>query len=292
MNWSRLALVLAILGLGFAIGFAAKRNTGNQDAPAVSDPADPLAALEARTREAPDDASAWAALGGGHFDAGAFDKAVSAFARAASLSPQTAMFHSSLGEARVMASRHDPMPDAARRDFERALAIDPKDPRGRYFMAVAKDLAGDHAGAIDDWLALLADTPAGAPWEADLRRTIEQVAKINGIALGNRLGRISQPPPHMPVAARAIPGPSAQDLKAASAIPPQEQRQMAEAMVERLEARLKADPANADGWIMLIRSRITLGQPGKAGQALDQAIAANPAQAASLREQAATLGVR
>ena len=73
---------------------------------------------------------------------------------------------------------------------------------------------------------------------------------------------------------------------------PSEQRQMAEGMVARLEGKLKADPANVDGWIMLIRSRMTLGQPDLARAALAAAIAANPGKAAQLREQAAALGVR
>jgi cytochrome c-type biogenesis protein CcmH len=96
----------------------------------------------------------------------------------------------------------------------------------------------------------------------------------------------------MPVAARGIPGPSAQDLQAAAAIPPSEQRDMADGMVSRLESRLKGEPKNPDGWVMLMRSRMTLGQPDKASQALKEAIAANPAQAEMLRQQAAILGVK
>src|SRR3546814_14962798 len=67
---------------------------------------------------------------------------------------------------------------------------DLKEPRARYFLAVKKDLAGDHRGAIDDWFALLADTPQGAPWEPDLRRTIEQVGAIHQIEV-KTIGRAS-----------------------------------------------------------------------------------------------------
>src|SRR3546814_16145125 len=74
-----------------------------------------------------------------------------------------------------MASDSEPMPAAASEAFDKAIALDAKDPRARYFLAVRKDIGGDHQGAIDDWFALLSDTPRGAPWEADLRRTIEQV---------------------------------------------------------------------------------------------------------------------
>jgi cytochrome c-type biogenesis protein CcmH len=81
------------------------------------------------------------------------------------------------------------------------------------------------------------------------------------------------------------------DLKAAGSIPPSQQRAMAEGMVARLEGKLKANPANPDGWLMLVRSRATLGQPDKAAQALKDGVAANPGAAARLRQEAAMLGV-
>lgn len=191
-----------------------------------------------------------------------------------------------------MASARDPMPAAALEAFQRAHGLDPKDPRARYFLAVQRDLTGDHRGAVADWLALLADTPARAPWENDLRRTIEQVGKINAIDVTAQLAAVRQVPGTAPLAARAIPGPSAADLQAASAIPPSQQRTMAEGMVAKLEARLGREPADVAGWTMLMRSRMTLGQPDKAAAALRQALTANPAQTVELRQQAAVLGVR
>src|SRR3546814_6048060 len=51
----------------------------------------------------------------------------------------------------------------------------------RSFLGVQKDLEQDHEGAIASWVALLADTPPGAPWERDLLDGPHQVGKINGI---------------------------------------------------------------------------------------------------------------
>lgn len=288
------ALVLALALVGGAVAYKLLGGGGGAEPSAqelASTAADPVAALEARTRAEPGDGDAWFALGSIYFEQDRFAEAVPAFARAAEIAP-TARGWSSLGEARVMASERDPMPAAAVADFERALRLDPKDPRARYFLAVKQDLAGDHEGAIAAWLALLADTPPSAPWEADLRRTIEQVGKINKIAVTERLAAVRQPAATAPVAARAIPGPDAADLQAASKLRPAEQREMAEGMVARLEAKLRADPRNVDGWVMLIRSRATLGEPEKARAALTSAVAANPGSAAKLREQAALLGVR
>lgn len=283
----RLVMAAALLAIGFTV---VRSGIGQQQAPAEAN-TDPVAALEARTRDNPQDAEAWTELAARQFDAGRFAEAVSAYSSAIGLVPDRAALWSARGEARVMASERDPMPVAAVSDFETAFGLDPKDPRARYFLAVRQDLAGDHQGAIAAWLALLADTPPGAVWEADLRRTIEQVGKINGIEVAEELTEVKQPEPTANPALAAIPGPSAEDLARASGMRPAEQRDMAESMVARLDARLKTNPRNVEGWIMLIRSRMTLGQPDQAKAALEAAVRANPGEAAKLREAGASLGV-
>jgi cytochrome c-type biogenesis protein CcmH len=293
-SWfGKLGLRLVMAAAVIAIGVALVRGSDSERAP-VAQPAalaDPLAALEARTKENPKDGEAWTELAARYFDSGRFDLAVDAYGAAIRQAPRNAALWSARGESRVMASARDPMPAAAATDFETAFGLDPKDPRARYFLAVRQDLGGDHQGAIDSWLALLADTPRGAVWEADLKRTIEQVGKINGISVAGRLAAVKQPGQTSPAFA-AIPGPNAQDLSRASAMAPSEQRKMAEGMVARLETRLRGDPGNVDGWLMLIRSRANLGQPDLARAALASAVAANPGEATRLREQAAILGVR
>lgn len=291
-------LLVAILAVGLSIGVALRRHDGGsggtsgQAAALAGDSGDPLTVLETRTRDNPQDGGAWSALAGAYFESGRFEEAVGAYDTAVKLSPQQAALWSGRGEARVMASARDPMPDAAAADFARAVSLDPKDPRARYFLAVKQDLSGDHQGAIDSWLALLADTPPGAAWEADLRRTITQAAKINHIEVSAKLASVRQPAAPLQAPAPMLPGPSAEDINRASALRPSEQRTMAEGMVARLETKLKADPTNVDGWIMLIRSRMTLGQPDLARKALTSAVAANPGKASQLREQAAALGVK
>jgi cytochrome c-type biogenesis protein CcmH len=294
----RWALLGAAVAAAFAVGVAITREQKPAAAPPTAATAaaspDTLEAMEQRAQAQPQDVGAWRRLGAAYFDSERYEDAARAYDKASALAPQTAAIWSALGEARVMASARDPMPAPAAAAFERALALDPEDPRARYFLAVKRDLAGDHAGAVADWLALLADSPADAPWRTDLVRTIEQVGKIHSIDVAPRLAaaEATAPPPALPPAARGIPGPTAQDLAAAQAIPPGEQRQMAEGMVARLEARLKASPKDPDGWIMLMRSRTTLGQSDKARQALADAVAANPDKAAMLKQQAEVLGIR
>ncbi|MBV1917054.1 MAG: hypothetical protein KUG65_03190 [Sphingomonadaceae bacterium] len=291
---ARIALVLAALAAVITIGFAISRsqNEAPEDIMAPA-PEGTIAALEASAEANPDNAAAWQSLGFARFNAGKYATAASAYGKAARIDPAQAVLWSALGEALVMASERDPMPGDALAAFRKAAAIDRQDPRARYFLAVEKDLKGDHDGALTDWLALLADTPKDAPWRADLIRTIEQVGKINDINVTQRLASAGarSPAGRAPVSTRAIPGPGAQDLAAASAIPPGEQRKMAESMVTRLEKRLAGDPANVDGWVMLMRSRMMLGQPARARKALADALAANPGKAAALRQQAEMLGI-
>lgn len=285
-------VLMVIAGLAVIVGVGRTVVDSSQPASPAMGVTDPLAALEARTRDNPDDGEAWSELAARYFDAARFADAAAAYDKAIAQAPRRAALWSARGEARVMASQTDPMPGAAVADFETAFGLDPKDPRARYFLAVRQDLAGDHQGAINAWLALLADTPPGAAWEADLKRTIAQVGKINGIDVAPGLAAVKQPASTIPPGLAAIPGPSAQDIASATAMPPSQQRQMAEGMVARLEARLKRDPGNVDGWIMLIRSRVTLDQVDRAKAALADAIKANPAEAARLREAATTLGLR
>lgn len=294
----KIVLLVAALIAVVAVGTAIWRNQSSQPgiAPPATADADPMSidALEKKTQANPGDPAGWAALGFAYFTAGRFGEAAGAYEKASGLDPKQALLWASLGEARVMASKSDPMPAAAVTAFEKAIALDPKDPRARYFLAVKKDLGGDHQGAIADWLALLEDSPADAPWRSDLIRTIDQVGKINKVDVAPRIAAAERksPAPVLPVAARGIPGPSSDDLRNAASIPPGEQREMAEGMVSRLESRLNGDPKNVDGWIMLMRSRMTLGQPDKASAALKTAVAANPGRAAELRQQAGMLGVK
>lgn len=292
---ARIVLVAAAAIAVASVGYSLTRDRDDSQSPVTNEarvdrPRD-IAGLETMLKDKPQDVEGWQLLGWAYFDAGRYDDAAKAYRRATELAPEQAVLWSSLGEALVMADENDPMPKAAVEAFETAVEKDKADPRARYFLAVRRDLAGDHKGAIEDWFALLADTPPGAPWEADLRRTIEQVGKINGIDVRERLAAV-QPPAHpASIATAAIPGPTRTQMQAAAQLPPGQQQEMVRGMVDGLEGKLKGDPANVRGWIMLMRSRMTLGETEKARAAYQQAVAANPSQSVRIREAAKTLGV-
>jgi cytochrome c-type biogenesis protein CcmH len=297
-RFSRIALIGAALLAVTAIGVKLWRDrtpdvaaattatapNGPQDVGAM------ISSLEAKLKADPNDAEGWRMLGWSFFQTQRYAEAAMAYKRATALKPDNADYWSSLGEALVTAGPGT-VPAEAKAAFDRAVALDPKDPRARYFIGVSKDMAGDHKGAIDDWFALLQDTPAGAPWEADVRRTIQAVGERDKIEVATRLAALKPAAPAPGTAAAAIPGPNPDQMRAATQLPAGQQEAMIAGMVEGLAAKLKANPKNVEGWIMLMRSYTTLGRGSDAGVAYRAAIAANPGAKAELEDAAKTLGV-
>lgn len=291
----RRGLVILALAAAILVAMILYRSTGmdgGADAAPINDDPLTIEQLQEAADEAGDDARPWQELGFAYFQQGEFSSAANAYRRAVEIDDGEAVLWSALGEAIVMASERDPMPRDALEAFNRASELNPRDPRARYFLNVQRDLEQDHEGAITGWLELLADTPQGAPWESDLVRTIEQVGAINSIEVGDRIAAASAVRPAMTASGSVQRGPTQAEIAAAGAIPPSEQRAMAEGMVQRLDARLQSDPSDVEGWVMLMRSRMTLGEVERASEALRAAIAANPSAESRLRQEAQALGVR
>lgn len=272
---------------------AAAHGSAKPDQP-VGDVNSMIASLEAKLKQDPDNAQGWRMLGWSYFETGDLMRSAAAYRRAAQIEPNNAENWSSLGEALQSAST-DVSPEA-KSAFERAIGIDSKDPRARYFLGVQKDLSGQPKAAVDDWIALLKDTPPGAPWEADLRRTIMQVAEKSKIDVKGRLPAAAPTAAAagQSVATAAIPGPTPEQLAAASSIPPSQQDEMVQGMVSRLANRLKSNPKDADGWIRLMRARMVLGETKAASEALQSGRAAFQGDASTLGRldrAAAELGV-
>jgi cytochrome c-type biogenesis protein CcmH len=307
----RIVLALAAVVALTAGGIAVWR--GQRDAEIITRPPAPtesqapsvddvITRLEARLKAKPDDAEGWRMLGWSYFQTQRYAEAATALKEATKLDPSHAESFSFLGESLVLASKTEGrIPWDAQAAFDKALKLDPKDARARYFRAVAMDLAGKHRKAIDAWFALLKDTPADAPYAEDIRAVIKNVGDRYKIPYEERLAATQFAPPAAgmatngaQVASGAIPGPSSAEIKAASTLPKGQQEAMIRGMVDGLDAKLKANPGNADGWIMLMRSRMQLGEPAKAAKALEGGLAAfrnDLAVTRKLREAASAIGV-
>jgi cytochrome c-type biogenesis protein CcmH len=289
--------VLALAAVALAVLRPSEEAQGMPAAPATAEADDAAAPsldeaaarIEARLRQDPDNAEGWFMLGLARREAGDHVRAEQAFRRAFELQPGNAEHAAHLGEALLLTGGDTPPPEAERL-FRRALELAPGHPQARYYLATLKDLGGDHRGAVDDLIALLRDAPAGAPWETQVRAAATGIAGRNGIDVAGRL----PPPPAAAAATAAIPGPTAAQMDAARAIPPGAQDEMVRGMVDRLAARLRAEPRDAEGWIRLMRSRMVLNEPDAARRALAEGQAAFEGDAAAqgrLRAAARTLGV-
>ena len=247
--------------------------------------------LEAKLKQSPNDAQGWGMLGWSYFQTGRFADAADAYGRAAALDPNDAESLSAEGESLVRASGSQVTP-AALEAFHKAAAVDPGDPRARYFLAVAKDQQGDHKGAMDDWIALLRTAPQGAPWAAEVRAFVEGEARKRGEDISARL-----PPADVGSAAASAPttpGPDAAQVAAANGMSQADRQRMIAGMVDGLEARLKSNPKDMDGWISLMRARMVLGQTARAQSALhdaDKAFAGSADDLSRLRQAAQSLSV-
>jgi cytochrome c-type biogenesis protein CcmH len=83
--------------------------------------------------------------------------------------------------------------------------------------------------------------------------------------------------PDVAAVGKAPGGPTAEDVAAAQTMNAGDQQQMIRGMVESLDAKLKADPNNFEGWVRLVRSYAVLNDKDHAAEALKRGLAAFPA---------------
>ena len=285
--------LIAVAAVGIAVARSGDESATDLPAPGSGQQAASVEELipqfEERLRRDPDNDEGWHALGRLYRDSGRFEEAERAFRRAMELRPQNADYVAYLAETLLLLSGRNPPPEAERL-FRRALELQPGNPQARYYLATLRDMRGDHRGALDELVALLRAAPPDAPWEPQVRNAALTIARTNGIDLGDRL----PPATGGTAATAAIPGPTREQMEAARAIPPGQQSEMVKGMVDRLAARLRSNPRDADRWIMLMRSRMVLDEPQAAAEALRSALAAFEGDAAAqqrLRSAASELGV-
>jgi cytochrome c-type biogenesis protein CcmH len=235
--------------------------------------------VEKRVADNPDDPEGWRMLGWSYYNTGRFQDSVTAYRRAVDLQKDNPTLRALYGEAQVKAA-DGLVTQEALATFEQVLTIDPNDERARFFKGVAKAQKGDNQGAVDEWLALYKIAPADAEWAADLRSRIEETAKEAGIDVNARLAE-ARPSGGATAAAggkaaahpggAAAPGPTPADIEDAKELSAEDRQAMVAGMVDRLANRLEASPRDADGWIMLIRSRMAMNDGDKARAALEKA---------------------
>lgn len=207
--------------------------------PASLQPPEMAAVLSKLTKDRPNDPEGFRFLA---LAEGASDNpagAVRALKRAVRIAPQRADLWEMLGEAEVFQAGGG-LTDDAKQAFAETLKLDPKNVAARFHLARARIKAGDKAGGLAAWRALLADMPAQDPRRADLMAAIAEA-----------------------------------DGTAAPAAPPQglsgDQMTAVRGMVAGLAQRLASSPDDPAGWVQLVKAYAVLGDTAKRDAALESA---------------------
>lgn len=254
-----LALVLALLAAsGAGLIYLSTGTPGLPAQPFAQRTPDPeeqalrqgLAQLERRVQEAPQDGDAWLLLARTRGALAQWRAADEAWRRALTLVPITPDLRAAALEASVLAAEGTISP-AATEGFARVLAEEPDNPIARFYLAAAAAQDGRQQEAITAWLALAADLPAGLTIRDEIARRVAIAARAAGIAPP------ALPPPAEPPDAQA-------------------RQEMIRGMVDRLAARLEAEPNDADGWQRLGRAWGVLGEREKSIAAYARAGALRP----------------
>ncbi|MCO5156926.1 MAG: c-type cytochrome biogenesis protein CcmI [Aquamicrobium sp.] len=228
-----------------------------------------VARAERHLEANPEDGRGWEVIAPIYQRIGRYQDAATAYGNAIRLTGSTAAREIGLGEALTAASG-GAITAEARGAFERALALEPRNPKARFLTAAALAHEGRSAEAAAAFRALLDDLPEGSPWRPTVA---EAVSDLEG---------------------RQAPGPTAADVEAAGLISDKERAEMIGEMVAGLDERLRRNPDDPEGWQRLVRSYAVLNRADDAADALKRGVAALGAQseaAAELRQLAASLGV-
>jgi len=227
---------------------------------------------EAHLAANPDDGKGWEVLAPVYLRVGRPADSVTAYRNTIRLNGPDAQREAGLGEALATVARK--VTPEARAAFERALTLEPVEPKSRFFLAAAYAQEGRYAEANAAWRELLKSLPPESPWRGATEQAIAEA--------GAR------------VAGGAEPGPTAEDVAAAESMNAEDRVAMVEGMVAQLDARLRENPNDAEGWQRLVRSYMVLGKHDEARDALSRGVAAlgkGTSAAAGLQDFAAGLGL-
>jgi cytochrome c-type biogenesis protein CcmH len=231
------------------------------DAEAKGDYEALIVKVEQHLAQNPDDLDGWKVLAPAYRRGFRFADAVEAHRNIVRLSPPDAPALADYAEAMVMAGQG--IVSAEAHDlFGKALALDPKLPKARFFDALALKQEGRTEEAKAAFETFLAETPQDAPWRPMLLAELQDMG--------------AKPP--------ALDG---ETMASVQNMAPEDQQAMIRSMVDGLEEKLAANPDDLDGWLRLIRSRAVLGEADKAKSAYDKALAHYSGNADALAQIAA-----
>src|SRR5512139_733901 len=218
-----------------------------------------VAKIEVHLQGNPKDGRGWEVLAPVYMQLGRYSDSVSAWRNTLTLLGESADREANLGEA-LMAEANGVVTVEAKAAFVRAVTLDNTIVSARYYLGKVAEQDGKREEAAKIWRDLIAEAPAGAHWANDVRAALARI-ESNSAASPDPTGTQtagSNPP----------------------AAPPPHEGDAIQGMVDRLAERVKKSGADPEGWIMLTRSYLTLGEKEKAAAAISDAraaLAGNPA---------------
>lgn len=267
-----LAQLFVILAVP-AIGLGVYLNVGSPGTPAaplaarLENPGNNVELLVAKAErhlaQNPGDGAGWDVLAPIYFRMGRVDDSEMAYRNALRLNGPDAARLNGLAET-LMAQADGIVTADARSAFEEAQRLSPGEPRSRYYLALALEQAGKAAEAKAAFEALAKDSPPDAPWQG---LVAQHVARNGG---GPTIAAAQNPnaPGH----------PTAADVEAAETMSSGDRTEMIRGMVSGLDAKLRQDPKNFEGWMRLIRSYAVLKDEERALDALKTGLRTFPAE--------------
>jgi cytochrome c-type biogenesis protein CcmH len=209
---------------------------------------DDMAAMIARVEKHlagdPNDLKAWTILGPVYGQMGRFEDAANAYVQVMRLSQETAENLTAFGEMTTFANGGIVSSQAAAA-FDRALKLDPKLPKARFFEAIALKQLGKPDAAREKLVSLLKDASPDANWRKAVEQELASLAKAPTL--------------------------NDEQMAAGQSMSADDRSKMIRGMVDGLEAKLTENGDDVEGWLRLIRARTVLGEQDKAKTALQKA---------------------
>lgn len=204
----------------------------------------------------------WELLASTYSNMGRYDAAADAYGRIVNREDATSATWSQYAEA-LIAAENGTVTKPAEEAIARAVELDPLNPAGTYYAAVAMDQSGRAQEARQSLLDRIAVETAPTPWMAFY---LDEINRIGG-----RLGVEPVGLPDFPDAPAAPRGPSADDVEAASEMTLEEREEFIRSMVGNLAARMEDEPENLQGWMQLATAYTVLGEVENARDAYTNA---------------------
>lgn len=213
--------------------------------PAQASVAELIGRAETHLAINPQDIRGWETLAPVYMRLGRYQDAVKAYRQIIALGGSKANLEALLGEAFVGLSG-GVVTSEAEAVFQKALELEPKEPRARFFLSLGLAQEGKLDEARMVWSEMVAELPQDSPWRAVAQEALT----------GDAGGAEANVPAQADVEQGNTSG----------------QQDMIEGMVAGLDARLKDNPNDPEGWQRLVRSYVVLKRLKEAQDALERGI--------------------